>query len=108
MIVKCQARLSSELQSQTQEASSLSVEVDEHAITRKLLVERWGHVRAVGRKVKGIGSSTTSVAISHVNFGAGSSSCPTLSELATRPEAREAQEMVQSMGDSMQCFVATL
>ena len=48
LIVKFQAKLVAELQSQTQEASSSSVEVDEHAITRRVLGERCGHMKGVG------------------------------------------------------------
>ena len=44
-----------ELETQTQEATSPGDEVDEHAITRSVLGERWGHIRVVGRKIKGVG-----------------------------------------------------
>ena len=73
MIVKFQARLSDEFQSQTQEAASSSAEVDEHAVTRRVLGERHGHVRVVGKKVKGIKSSTSSTAASHASFAPESS-----------------------------------
>ena len=63
-----------ELQSQTQEAASSGDEVDEHAIIRHVLGERRGHVKAVGRKLKGVGTSTSSTAASHAHFAPGSSS----------------------------------
>ena len=83
MIVKFQARLSNELHSQTQEAASSGAEVDEHAITRRVLGERCGHVIAVGRKLKAIRTSTSSTATSHARFALGSSSFgPSYEELA--------------------------
>ena len=74
MIVTFQARLSDELQSQIQEDASSDVEIDKHAITRNVLGEQCGHIRGVGRKLKGIGNSTSSTAVSHAHFAPGSSS----------------------------------
>ena len=78
-----QARLEEELQSQTQEAASSGAKVDEHAITRKVLRERRGHEKGVGRKLKGFGDSTSSTTSSHVTCAPGSSSSsPTYEEFA--------------------------
>ena len=97
MIVKFQAKLSNELQFQTQEATSSGAEVDEHAITRRVLGERRGHVRAVDRKLKGVGTSTTSTAASHAHFASGSSSFgPSHDELvAARAESQMYKQMLE-------------
>ena len=58
-------------------------------------------MREIGRKVKGVGRSTFSTATSQANFGPRSSSCPTPGESAAQVEAREAREMVHSVGNSM-------
>ena len=73
MIVKFQAKLLDELQSQTHEDGSSGAEVDEHAITKRVLGERHSHVKVVVRKVKGVRSSTSSTAASHASFAPGSS-----------------------------------
>ena len=62
------SRLTGELESQTQEAASSGAKADEHAIIRSLLGERRSHIRAVGRKVKGVGSPTASTAASHAHL----------------------------------------
>ena len=87
----------------------LSAEVDEHAITRRVFGERRGHVRGVGQKVKGIRSSTSSTTTSNDNFGPVCSSSTTPAKLfATRAEIRETREMIQSYGNSMWHFIASL
>ena len=53
LIVKFQARLTQELESKTQEAASSGAKVDKHEVTRRVLGERRGHQRAVGRLLKG-------------------------------------------------------
>jgi len=80
-----------ELQSQTQEAASSGAEVDEHAITKRVLGERRGHVKVFGRKLKGDESSSSSTVASHANFAPGSSSfIPTHEELdIARTESRQ-------------------
>ena len=55
LIVNFQARLTQELESQTQEAPSSGTEVDAHVVTRHMLGDRRGHERAVGRILKGAG-----------------------------------------------------
>ena len=62
MLLKFQTKLVNELETQIQEANSLGVEVDERAITRQVFSERRGHVRGIGWKVKGVGSSSSTVA----------------------------------------------
>ena len=59
-----------ELEAQTQEAASSGAEVDEHAVTRRVS----GHQRAVGRLLRGDGSSFASTAASQAHFAPGSSS----------------------------------
>ncbi len=62
------------MQSQTQEAASSGAEVDEHAVTRKVLGQRRGHEKGVGRKLMDRRSgSTSSTAGSRASFVAGSS-----------------------------------
>ena len=99
MIVKFQTKLSEELLSQTQEASSSGAKVNKHVITKRAFGEQRGHVKEVGRKVKGIRSST---ATSHTSFAPGSSSGPTQAELATaRAETHEYRQRLDVMEDSM-------
>ena len=106
LIVKFQARLSEELQSETQEAASSGVEVDKHAITRRMLGERHGHMRAVGRKLKGVGSSTSSTVASHAHFAPGSSSIGlSYEELAA---ARGESQMYKQRLDTMEQNIAQL
>ena len=93
--------------SQTHEASLSGTKVDEHAITRKVLGERRRHVREIGRKVKSIGSSTSSTIASHANFGSGPSYCPTLGEFAARAEAKQCRETTRAYGESIRCLVAS-
>ena len=112
MIVKFQVRLSDELQSYTQEVGLSGAEVDEHAITKRVLRERRGHVKGVGQKVKGIRSSTSSTAASHANFALGSSSGPTPAELAVaQAETQQYRQRLDVMEDfthSMSQFIAEL
>ena len=78
-----QARLEEELQIQTQEAASSGAEVDEHAVTRKVLGERRGHEKGVGHKLKGLDDSTSSTTGSRATCAIGSSSSgPTYEEFA--------------------------
>ncbi|KAL5550533.1 hypothetical protein UlMin_000709 [Ulmus minor] len=49
-------KLEEELQTQTQEATSSGTEVDERAVTRRVLGERRGHEKGVGRILKGLAS----------------------------------------------------
>ena len=94
--------MSDELQSQTQEAVSSGAEVDKHIITKRVLGKRRGHVKGVGRKVKGVKSSTSSTAASHANFALGSSSCPIPTELAVaRAETQQYRQRLDVMEDSM-------
>ena len=62
------------MQSQTQEATSSGIEVDEHVVTRRVLGERRGHKRGVGRILKGLSGSTSSTAGSRATCEPGSSS----------------------------------
>ena len=106
LIVNFQARLTHELESQTQEAASSGAEVDEHAVTRRVLGERHDQERAVGRKLKGVGSSTSSTAASHTHFTPGSSSvAPSYEELAT---ARAKSQMYKQSLDAMESNMAHL
>ena len=103
MIVKFQARLLDEFQSQTQEVGSLGAEVDEYAITRRVPSERHGHVKGVGRKMKGIGSSTSSTATSHANFAHASSSAGLIHVYLANAQANSQQywQSLDVMEDSM-------
>ena len=83
MIEYFQAKLEEELQSQTQEATSFGAEVDEHAVTRRVLGQWRGHERGVGRILKGLSDSTCSTTGSRATCGPGSSSSgPTYEEFA--------------------------
>ena len=73
MIETFQARLEEELQSQTQEATSSGAEVDEHAITRRVLDEWRGHERGVEHKLKGLSGSASSTIGSRATCAPGSS-----------------------------------
>ena len=86
----------------------MGAKVDEHAITIRVLGEQCGDVKAVGKKVKGIRSSTSSIVDSQANFRPRFSSCPTPDEFAARAEAKQARAMAQAYGDYMRRFVATL
>ena len=74
MIEYFQARLEEELENQTQEATSSGAEVDEHAVTRRVLGQQRGHERGVGRILKGLSGSTSSTVCSRATCGPGSSS----------------------------------
>ena len=66
--------MANELETQTHETILSSTEVDELAITRKILGERQGHVRGIGRKVKGVGFSSSTVAL-QAPYGSGNIPC---------------------------------
>ena len=69
------------MQSQTQEAASSGAKVDEHDVTRRVLGERRGHEKGVGRRLKGLSSSASSTAGSRATCAPGSSSSgPTYEE----------------------------
>ena len=93
-----------------QEAASSGAEIDEHTITRRLLGERRGHERAVGRKLKGVRSSTSSTAASHAHFAPESSSvAPSYEELtAARAEAQMYKQRLDAMESNMAHLVAQL
>ncbi|KAL5570056.1 hypothetical protein UlMin_026631 [Ulmus minor] len=107
------ARLTQELEAQTQEAASSGAEVDEHAVTRRVLGERRGHQRAVGRLLRGDGSSFASTATSHAHFAPGSSSAHLSYEqvaaaMADSAAARAETERYKSKVDSMEQNIALL
>ncbi|KAL5551615.1 hypothetical protein UlMin_001791 [Ulmus minor] len=107
------ARLTQELETQTQEAASSSVEVDEHEVTRRVLGERRGHQRAVGRLLRGDGSSFATTAASHAHFAHGSSSAQPSYEqvaaaLADSAAARAETERYKNKLDSMEKNIALL
>ena len=93
-----------ELETQTQEAASSGVEVDEHEVTRRVLGERRGHQRAIGRLLRGEGSSFATTAASHAHFAPGSSSAqPSYEQLAAAMAASQAEtEQYKSKVDSME------
>ena len=71
------------MQTQTQEAVSSGAEVDENAITRRVLSERPDHEKGVGHRLKGINSFASSTTGSHATCAPGcSSSGPTYKEFA--------------------------
>ena len=84
--------------------------MDKHAITRGVLGERHGHVRAVGRKLKGVGTSTSSTAASHVHFAPGSSSVgPSYKELAAaRAESHMYKQGLETVKQSMTQLITQL
>ena len=87
-------------------AASLGAEVDEHVVTRRVLGERRGHQRAVGRLLKGARSSYSSTAVSHAYFAPGASSVhPSYEELAA---ARALSQMYKERLDAMEMNVAHL
>ncbi|KAL5563417.1 hypothetical protein UlMin_033164 [Ulmus minor] len=98
------ARLEEELQTQTQEATSSGTEVDEHAVTRRVLGEQRGHERGVSRILKGLGGSPSSTTRSRTSCGARSSSSgPSQEEFA----AMQAQfAAMQAQSDQYRSFAA--
>ena len=86
--------------------------MNKHAITKRVLGERRSHVKGVGRKAKGVGSSTSSTTASHTSFAPGSSSGPIHDELtAARAETHEYCQRLDVMEDfmhSMSQFIAKL
>ncbi|KAL5575965.1 hypothetical protein UlMin_017664 [Ulmus minor] len=107
------ARLAHELETQTQEAASSSAEVDEHEVTRRVLGERRGHQRAIGRLLRGDGSSFATTAASHAHFAPGSSSAhPSYEQftaaMADSAAARAETEHYKSKVDSMEKNIALL
>ncbi|KAL5544807.1 hypothetical protein UlMin_008591 [Ulmus minor] len=107
------ARLTQELEAQSQEATSSGAEVDEHEVTRRVLGERRGHQRAVGRLLRGDGSSFASTAASHAHFAPGSSSAQPSYEqfaaaLADSAAARAETERYKNKVDSMEQNIALL
>ncbi|KAL5553357.1 hypothetical protein UlMin_040758 [Ulmus minor] len=102
-----------ELQTQTQEAMSSGTEVDERAVTRRVLGERRGHEKGVGRILKGLGSSPSSTTRSRTSYGAGfSSSGPSQEEFAAMQAqfaAMQAQsEQYRSFAAMQQQFMTNL
>ncbi|KAL5580670.1 hypothetical protein UlMin_013112 [Ulmus minor] len=98
---------------QTQEATSSGAEVDEHEMTRRVLGERRGHQRAVGRLLRGDRSSFATTAASHAYFAPGSSSAQPLYEqfaaaLADSAAARAETERYKNKVDSMEQNIALL
>ena len=84
------------------------VEVDEHAITRKVLSKRWGHVRGVGWQVKGIGSSS-SIATSHSPSRSRYFSHTSANEVTTsQAEASQATARATATEASMRRLVSSL
>ncbi|KAL5569268.1 hypothetical protein UlMin_025843 [Ulmus minor] len=107
------ARLAQELETQTQEAASSGAEVDEHEVTRRVLGERRGHQRAIGRLLRGDGSSFATTAASHAYFAPGSSSAhPSYEQfaaaMADSAAARAETERYKSKVDSMEKNIALL
>ena len=91
--------------------------MDEHEVTQRVLGERHGHQRAVGRLLRGDGSSFPTTAASHAYFAPGSSSVhPSYEELATaqanltaaRAEAQHYKERLDSMEMNVAHLVAQL
>ena len=87
--------------------------MDEHAVTRRVLGERRGHQRAVGRLLRGEGSSFASTVASHAHFAPGSSSAyPSYEQfaaaMADSAAARAETERYKSKVDSMEKNIALL
>ena len=84
--------------------------MDEHAVTRRVLGERRGHQRAVGRLLRGEGSSFATTAASHAHFAPGSLSAqPSYEQLAAAMVASKAEaDHYKSKVDSMEKNIALL
>ena len=96
-----------------QEVASSGAEVDEHAVTRRVLGGRRGHQRAVGRLLRGEGSSFASTAASQAHFAPRSSSShPSYEQfaaaMADSAAARAETERYKSKVDSMEKNIALL
>ena len=104
MIEYFQARLEKELQTQTQEATSSGTEVDERAVTRRVLGEQRGHEKGVGRILKGLGGSPSSTTRSRTSYEARSSSSGPTQEEFTAIQAQFAAMQAQS--DQYRSFAA--
>ena len=77
--------------------------MDEHEVTRRVLGKRCGHQRAVGRLLRGAGSSFATTTASHAHFTPGSSSVhPGYEELvATRADSAAARAEAQRYKDRL-------
>ena len=74
--------------------------MDEHIVTIRVLGERCGHQRAVGKILKGAGSSSSSTTASHAYFAPRSSLVhPSYEELAA---ARVESQMYKERLDAME------
>ena len=84
--------------------------MDEHEVTRRVLGERRGHQRAIGRLLRGEGSSFATTAASHAHFAPGSSSAqPSYEQLAAAMAASQAEtEQYKSKVDSMEKNIVIL
>ena len=87
--------------------------MDEHEVTRRVLGERRGHQQAVGRLLRGDGSSFATIAASHTHFAPGSSSTqPSYEQVATAladsVAARAETERYKNKVDSMEKNIALL
>ena len=87
--------------------------MDEHAVTRHVLGERRGHQRAVGRLLRGEGSSFASTAASQAHFAPGSSSAyPSYEQfaaaMADSAAARAETDRYRSKVDAMEQNIALL
>lgn len=82
---------------QTQEASCSGTTVDEHDVLREVLGERRGHVRGIGRKVRGVSLSPGS-ASSAVGHGSDQSAT----------EVAELRQTVATLGSQLGSALATI
>ena len=91
--------------------------MDEHEVTRRVLGERRGHQRAIGRLLRGNESSFATTAASHAHFAPGSSSAqPSYKQLAaaladsasTKAETQRYKSKVDSMEKNIALLVAQL
>ena len=87
--------------------------MDEHEVTRRVLGERRGHQRAIGRLLRGEGSSFASTAASQAHFAPRSSSAhPSYEQfaaaMADSAAARAETERYKSKVDSMEKNIALL
>ena len=87
--------------------------MDEHEVTRRVLGERRGHQRAIGRLLRGEGSSFATTAASHAHFAPGSSSAQPSYEqfaaaMADSAAARAETDRYRSKVDAMEQNIALL
>ena len=75
-----------------------------------MLGERCGHVRVVGRKLKGVGSPISSTVASHANFALGSSSFNPIHEelAATRAKSQLYKQRLKIVEKNMSQLIAQL